>query len=98
MLFGAMARKIVNQRSFEPIPPFDQSAAMTRQGRRFEMYQGWHEVEKLTTILEAEYSGQSIDSAEAHGLALKIAQIYPDVRRTMDLIVDRMAERRAAVA
>jgi len=59
---------------------------------------GWHEVERMTTILEAEFEGRPVDRAEAHRLAQRIAQIYPDMGRSMRLITARMAERRAAVA
>lgn len=57
---------------------------------------GWLEVERLTHLLELESEGAVIDLDEARQLARRIAEIYPDVANSMDVLDQRMQDYRAA--
>ena len=50
----------------------------------------FEEIAKLYAILEAESAGHGIDHHEGHRLALRIAEIYPGVAKTMAMIAERM--------
>jgi len=50
------------------------------------------DIRRLAAILEAEYNGRSIDSAEARTLAWRLNAAYPDIAGTMELVARRMDE------
>lgn len=51
----------------------------------------YYELDRLSAILEAELNGHGIDHAEVHHLAKRIAEQFPQVASTMNMLAERMA-------
>lgn len=45
----------------------------------------------LAALLEAEAHGRPIDRRRAHSLAQTLSERYPDIRRSMNLVSERMS-------
>lgn len=54
----------------------------------------FRDMDRLSLLLEAESNGHHFDQAEAHQLASRIARSYPDVARTLNLMLERHREKR----
>ncbi|MBF0326985.1 hypothetical protein [Magnetospirillum moscoviense] len=52
------------------------------------------ELRELGEHLEAEAEGRPFDRRRAHVLAHRIAERHPDIRKTMNLLVERLGEER----
>ncbi|TAN70267.1 MAG: hypothetical protein EPN20_05800 [Magnetospirillum sp.] len=51
----------------------------------------WEEIDQLAAMLEAELAGRRIDHVAARDLALRVAELCPDIQTTMGLVARRMA-------
>jgi len=47
------------------------------------------EIDQLTTLLEAEMKGSSVDPAECRRLASRVAELYPEIAGSMRQILVR---------
>lgn len=52
----------------------------------------WEEIDQMAEILEAEIAGSRVDLPAARTLALRVAELCPDIRASMNLIAIRMTE------
>lgn len=52
----------------------------------------WEEIDRMADILEAEIAGGRFDPSGARTLALRVADLCPDIRASMNLIAARMTE------
>lgn len=52
----------------------------------------WEEIDQMADILEAEIAGGRFDPPAARNLALRVAELCPDIRASMNLIAVRMME------
>lgn len=62
------------------------------------MIKGYHELNRLGDLLEAELDGRQFDAAEVNRLASSIAQMYPNISGTLARMLERQrdwAERRS---
>jgi hypothetical protein len=55
------------------------------------MNYSWEEMEAMCTILEAEIAGKPVDRGEAALLAAQLAELCPDIARSMMQVAGRMA-------
>ncbi len=51
----------------------------------------WDEIDQLAEVLEAELAGHRIDPVTTRNLALRLAELCPDIQATMALVAQRMA-------
>ena len=51
----------------------------------------WEEIDRLAVVLEAELAGQRIDPGAARDLALRLAELCPEIQATMERVAKRMA-------
>ena len=51
----------------------------------------YHELDRLSALLEAEFNGHKIDHVEAHHLAKRVADQFPHIASTMNMVAERMA-------
>ncbi|HVI51250.1 MAG TPA: hypothetical protein VM661_08585 [Candidatus Sulfotelmatobacter sp.] len=54
----------------------------------------FRDMDRLSLLLEAEYNGHPFDPSEAHQLASRISRSYPDVARTLNLMMERHRDKR----
>jgi len=59
------------------------------------MLEDFRDMDRLSNLLEAEFNGHTFDQVEAHRLASKISRSYPDVARTMSLMIERHRDSRS---
>ncbi|MDO8608104.1 MAG: hypothetical protein Q7R40_16330 [Phaeospirillum sp.] len=50
----------------------------------------WDEIDLLADVLEAELAGRTINRPAARDLALRVAELCPDIQATMGLVARRM--------
>lgn len=51
----------------------------------------WKEIDRLAEVLEAELAGQKIDPITARELALRLAELCPEIQASMVQVAKRMA-------
>ena len=51
----------------------------------------WDEIDLLADLLEAELAGCTINRPVVRALALRVAELCPDIQATMGLVARRMA-------
>jgi hypothetical protein len=68
------------------------AAPQRSQDMRWIMVKGWHEMDRLNALLEAELNGHHIDHGEAHRLASHISELYPHISGTLARMVERHRE------
>ena len=54
----------------------------------------FREIDRLNHLLEAEYHGHHFDHSEARQLAANLTKKFPDVARTLTLMIERHSEKR----
>ena len=58
------------------------------------MKEEFREIDRLNHLLEAEYNGHHFDHGEARQLADNLSKAFPDVARTLNLMIERHNEKR----
>lgn len=56
------------------------------------------EIETLISVLEAEAKGQEVDADHACDLAAHLMLLYPDIKVSMKMIIDRLSVRKMRAA
>lgn len=58
------------------------------------MREEFREIDRLNNLLEAECHGHHFDQGEARQLAANLTKSFPDVARTLNLMIERHSEKR----
>jgi hypothetical protein len=58
------------------------------------MFEEFRDMDRLSNLLEAESNGHHFDHGEARRLADSISRSFPDVAKTLNLMVERHSEKR----